>query len=109
MPWCFGIPAAQEEPDAIFEKVAGDLPFNGLVGIRYPARGTGRHEFAAVNVAAHRPTPFERRAKNRVTSRVPERDGNIVHFFPERYRLGPAVKNPANFRRREIAARRFQF
>ena len=99
------IAAAEEDPEAVLEKVIRDFPVDRFVGVGDAAGGAGGDEFAAVDVAADGAAAAQRLREDGVAARVAQGDGDVIHFLAQRDGLGPAVENAADLRGREIAAR----
>ena len=77
-------PAAQEDPDAGIEQVVGDVAVDRLMGVGDAARRIGRDEFAAIDMAGHRPSALQRGREDRVAALVAHGDRHEIHLLAER-------------------------
>ena len=108
MPRRRGIAAAQEDPDAGFEEVVGDLAVDGFVGVRHARRGVGGDELASIDVATDGPAAFERFGDQIVAAFVAEADGDEVHLLAERNGFRPTVEERADLGGSEVASGGFE-
>ena len=97
--------AAQENPEAGLQEVVGDVGIHRLMGVGDAARGIGRHEIAAVDVARDRATPLQGGAEDGVRPFVPGSHRDEIHLLAEPDRLGPGIEQPGDLLRRQVAAR----
>ena len=100
------VAAAKEHPNAVLEEVIRYVPVDRLVGVGDAGGGACGDEFAAVDVARDGPAAAQRLGEHGVAPAVAHRHLHEVHLLAEGDGLGPAVEDPADLRRRQVAARR---